>query len=97
MYAVGFVVAGRDRVNHRLRFFVDVVVGLIGGLASDREVETAGAFGGQAGSDAYFQDARDGGDAFLELLVNGANLRGSRGAFVLDGNAEGEDVVAANA
>jgi hypothetical protein len=76
VYAVGFVVARSDRVNHRLRLFVGVVVRLIGGLAGDREVDAACAFGGQARSDADFQDTGNGGDAFLELLVDGANLGG---------------------
>ena len=95
--AVGCVVARRDSINDGLRLLVDVVVGVIEGLPSDREVEAAGAFGRQAGSNAYFQDAGDGGDSFFELLVDGADLGGARGAIVLDGDTEGEDVVASNA
>jgi len=96
-YAVGFVIARSDGVHHRLRFFVGVVVSFVGGLTGDGEMEAARAVGGKAGGYGDFRDAGNSGDALLELVVDGTDLRGAGGAFVLDGDAEGEDVVAANA
>ena len=60
-------------------------------------MQAARAVSGEAGSYSDFHDAGDGGDALLELLVDRADLWGARGAVVLDGDAEGENVVAANA
>ena len=95
--AVRCVIAWRDGVNHRLRFFIGVVVGVIGGLTGDGEMESARAVGGKAGGYGDFHDSGNGGDSLFELAVDGADLGGARGALVLDGDAEGEDVVAANA